>query len=296
MRDPERIIEEIEGDDRSRFLSLLGGCVLFGMAMLALVFLALTIGAQNVERCVEQRRGHPAPPPCIPPATYRTPNAKPPFDMPLKYGYVGKIGGQDSFIWLKGGEPSRPCTAAEAKNGSAYKMLCAARIGDPVVILPQFRELPRAEIAAESAAVGTALPAIRRVDDLDMLATVGGDRFCRTGTALAACTGKRRYFIVAIQVADMLRGSDKASTSDDLVLDFGRMACGLNSDGSVAAVCRWMSYRPLESFAVNSWVLAPVENDSRGDQHVQFAVNGGLLLTPIMRIRDLPVISVGELK
>lgn len=250
----------------------------------AITFEAATSPA--VERCIEYVKGRPFPPPCIPPQTYRAPNAKPPFDVLYRYGYEGKIAGQATFIWLKASEPSRPCTAAERANGAAYKLGCSAKIGDPLVELPQFRELPRMQsLMSESAAVGTPMPAIRRVDDLDMFATIKGDRYCRVGTNLAACVGRRRYFLVAIQVADMLRGADAASTRDDVRLDAGRLS-------KAERIEPWWP----ESHAVNSWMVVPVENDSKGDQFVQLAVTGGRLLTPIMRIRDLQPISVGDLK
>lgn len=243
---------------------------------LAVVLLAvvLPIAAASVEICAEPQKGRPIPPPCIPPATYTAPGAKPPFDALTRLGRSGRAGGQPTFTWIKAGPSSRPCTTAEAANGPAYKFGCAAKIGDELYVLPQFRELTPVQFMAESAAVGTPIPAIRRVDDLDVFAEISGERFCRAGSTAAACVGKRRFYFVAIQNADQMRAN------------------GERLDADRFPAFRGTGYWPKWN-AVNSWMVCPVPDDAVS---VRFAVNGGRLLTPVVRIRDLQAISAGGLK
>lgn len=252
----------------------------------------------RVERCLEQRAGRDAPPPCTPPATLQLPTAPVPFDAPTRFGYPSRRGNEATHVWLKAGEPSRPCTPAEAKNGSAYRVACAAKIGDPFYELGQVRAVAPvstqglfAESAAAPAASSDAV--VRRVDNLDVYVAKSGERYCRVGTTNAACAGiRRRYWLVAAQIADVVRARG-------LCVDAARLKCACISRGG---------YKP-DTYGLGSWMVIPVEDDSIGDQYVELrygwcaqrkttfgaADDTRDPLVPQVRIRDLVSISASEL-
>ena len=71
--------------------------------------------------------------PCIPPATWQSIKSPPPFDAPVRFGR--EDGGM--WIWIKAGEPSRPCNDQE-RSRRGYDRACAAKIGDPLYSTMRF--------------------------------------------------------------------------------------------------------------------------------------------------------------
>lgn len=69
-------------------------------------------------------------PHCEPPATATFRGYAVPFDAPVRFAGVTREHGRTYWTWLKAGDPSRPCTAAEASEQASYGRACAARAGD----------------------------------------------------------------------------------------------------------------------------------------------------------------------
>ena len=75
--------------------------------------------------------------PCTPPTTYVSVNSPVPFNAPVKFGREIKVAGNTMWVWVKDGEPPRPCTSAEAKL-SGYKTACEAEIGEELYVTVPF--------------------------------------------------------------------------------------------------------------------------------------------------------------
>lgn len=73
---------------------------------------------------------------CRPFPTWTSASSPVPFNAPLQFHEEKRIGNTVAWVWRKSGEPPRPCTAAEANNGPAYRKACAAQIGEPFLVTP----------------------------------------------------------------------------------------------------------------------------------------------------------------
>lgn len=69
---------------------------------------------------------------CEPPATYvsKTAQTPDPFDAPVRFGGAITEQGVTRWLWIKTGEPSRPCSAAQLAGSDHYAKGCHTRIGD----------------------------------------------------------------------------------------------------------------------------------------------------------------------
>ena len=75
--------------------------------------------------------------PCTPPQTWRS-LSPPPFDAPVRFGGNTKIAGETYWLWLKDGESTTACTAAQRAERGAYGRACARAVGDPLYMTQPF--------------------------------------------------------------------------------------------------------------------------------------------------------------
>lgn len=102
------------------------------VATLIALFLTGTAIAQSLEICPSTSTK------CVPPPTWKSPGSKPPLDAPVRFGGEEIRHGEKYWRWIRAGNPSRPCTAAETASPVTAPE-CKAKIGDLLFVNQRFR-------------------------------------------------------------------------------------------------------------------------------------------------------------
>jgi hypothetical protein len=76
---------------------------------------------------------------CEPPPTFAFAHSVPPFDARVSFGGEEKRQNEIYWRWIKDGEPSRPCTPAEAAEGFSFGYACRVRVGEVLYVTQRFR-------------------------------------------------------------------------------------------------------------------------------------------------------------
>ena len=106
----------------------------FAVALFLLLFVGVdAIAAQKLRLC------RPNDVPCDPPAGVFVYEAAPvPFNAPVRFSRAWTEKGQTLWLFVKAGEPPRPCTAEAASDGASYERACRTVIGEEMFITQAF--------------------------------------------------------------------------------------------------------------------------------------------------------------
>lgn len=104
------------------------------LTALLLILLATPVLATGFEPCNTA---------CTPPAGSVVLGAKPPYDAPVKFDRAVKQGGATFWSWVRVGDPSRACTAAQLTSADPNDpKACRAKVGE--VLLQTMPVKPKA--------------------------------------------------------------------------------------------------------------------------------------------------------
>lgn len=70
-------------------------------------------------------------PKCVPPATYLS-ILGPPFDAPVRFGSLISTNGQQQWLWIRNGNPSRSCTPEQIADKGSDGYGCQVPLGAPL--------------------------------------------------------------------------------------------------------------------------------------------------------------------